>query len=124
MHCEDAARRLYAGERTPEMEIHLSACDECRLLAEDLAGMNEAFARARTEWAPSAGFRVTIPAVPWRKLAIAACLLVLPLAGFAASSLRQPGPNYDLSAVLEPSTPATPSDPQILAALFLEEPTR
>jgi len=124
MHCEDAARRLYAGERTAEMEIHLSACDECRLLAEDLAGMGEAFARARAEWAPSPAFRVTIPSVPWRRLAIAACLLVLPLAGLAASSLRQPRPNYDLGAVLEPSTPATPSDPQILAALFLEESTR
>ena len=124
MHCEDAARRLYAGERTPGMEIHLSACDECRLLAEDLAGMDEAFARARTEWAPSSAFRVTIPSAPWRKLAIAACLLVLPLAGWAAASLRQPGPNYDLGAVLDPATPVTPSDPQILAALFLEESPR
>ncbi|HXX93945.1 MAG TPA: hypothetical protein VEN81_09940, partial [Planctomycetota bacterium] len=96
MHCEDAARRLYAGERTGELEIHLSACDECRLLAEDLAGLDEAFARARAEWAPSPSFRVTLPSVPWRRLAIAACLLVLPLAGLAAQSLRQPSPNYDL----------------------------
>ncbi len=121
MHCEDAARRLYAGERTPELEIHLSACDECRLLAEDLSGMNDAFARARTEWAPSPGFRVTLPAAPWRKLAIAACLLVLPLAGWAAASLQSPRTNYDMTAVLEPSTPSTPSDPQILATIFLEE---
>ena len=124
MHCEDAARRLYAGERTPELDIHLSACDECRLLAEDLGGMSEAFARARAEWAPSPAFRVTLPSAPWRKLAIAACLLVLPLAGWAAASLHSPRPNYDMSGVLEPSTPVTPSDPQILATIFLEESAR
>jgi hypothetical protein len=124
MHCEDAARRLYAGERTPELEIHLSACDECRLISEDLAGLSDAFARARSEWAPSPRFRVTIPTVPWRKLAIAACLLVLPLAGWAATTLRTPRTNYDLGAVLEPTPPTTPSDPQILASLFLEESAR
>jgi|ERR1043166_4356005 predicted anti-sigma-YlaC factor YlaD len=124
MHCEDAARRLYAGERTPELEIHLSACDECRLLSEDLAGLGDAFALARTEWAPSPDFKVTLPAAPWRKLAIAACLLVLPLAGWAASSIRAARANYDLSAVFDPSAPQTPSDPQILATLFLEESSR
>jgi hypothetical protein len=124
MHCEDAARRLYEGERTPDLEIHLSACDECRLLSEDLSGLGEAFARARTEWAPSSDFKVTIPAAPWRKLAIAACLLVLPLAGWAASSLQTPRTNYDMTSVFDPATPATPSDPQILATLFLEDSSR
>ena len=42
MHCEDAARALYAGENPPELDLHLSACDECRLLSEDLAQMNGA----------------------------------------------------------------------------------
>lgn len=125
MHCEDAARRLYAGERTPDLEIHLSACDECRLISEDLAGLGDAFARARAEWAPSPRFHVSIPSVPWRKMAIAACLLVLPLAGWAASTLRSPRATYDLGAVLGESTaPATPEDPQILATLFLEESAR
>jgi len=124
MHCDDAARRLYAGERIPEVEIHLSACDECRLLAEDLSGLGEAFARARTEWVPSPTFKVTLPAAPWRRLAIAACLLVLPLAGWAAASLHSARANYDMTSVFDPSTPVTPSDPQILASLFLEESSR
>ena len=38
MRCDDASRALYAGESAPDLEIHLSACDECRLLAQDLAG--------------------------------------------------------------------------------------
>ena len=124
MHCEDAARRLYAGERTADLEIHLSACEECRLLADDLAGLGEAFARARVEWAPSPDLRVKLPAAPWRKLAVAACLLVLPLAGWAAASLGSPRPNYDMTSVFDPATPSTPSDPQILATLFLEESSR
>src|SRR5262245_25675100 len=124
MHCEDAARRLYAGERTPDLEIHLSACDECRLLSEDLSGLGDAFARARAEWAPSANLKVRLPAAPWKRLAIAACLLVLPLAGWAASSLHTPRANYGLTPVFDPSAPQTPGDQQILATLFLEESSR
>jgi hypothetical protein len=121
MHCDEAARRLYAGESAPELEIHCSACEECRLIAEDLAGLGRAFARARAEWAPPAGFRVRLPAAPWRRLAAAACLLVLPLAAWAALSLRAPEPGYDLSILLDARTPQAPSDRQILATLFLEE---
>ncbi len=123
MRCEDAAAILARGEeRTPELELHLSACDECRMVAEDFAGLARAFARARAEWAPSSGFRVALPSAPWRKLAIAACFLVLPLAGWAWTSVRPPAPERDLGALLEPPPPAPlPSDPQILATLFLEE---
>lgn len=126
MHCEEASRRLYGGERTPDLEIHLSACDECRLLAEDLAGLEGAFAAARVEWTPSKDFRVKLPVAPWRKLAIAACLLVLPLAGWAAASLGSTHRNYDMTSVFEPASavPAVPSDPEILATLFLEESSR
>jgi hypothetical protein len=121
MHCDEAARRLGAGESSPELEIHCSACEECRLMAEDFAGLGRAFARARAEWAPSPGFRVTLPSVPWRKLAVAACLLVLPLAAWAASSLRAPEPGPDVSVLIEPRVSAPPSDRQLLGALFLEE---
>ena len=121
MHCNEAARRLTAGESAPELEIHCSACEECRLLAEDLAGLGRAFARARAEWAPSSGFRVTLPSVPWRKMAVAACLFVLPLASWAALSLRSADPSVDVSLLLEPRVTASPSDPQLLGALFLEE---
>ena len=124
MHCEDAARALYAGETPPDLELHLSACDECRLLSEDLAQMNGAFARARSEWVPSPKFRVTLPLAPWRRLAIAASLLLIPLAGWAAATLWSPRPNYDVSALLEPraTTEPTPkSDRELLGTLFLGE---
>jgi hypothetical protein len=121
MHCEDAARALYAGENPPELDLHLSACDECRLLSEDLAQMNGAFALARAEWIPSPAFRVTLPLAPWRRLAIAASLLLIPLAGWAALSIRAPKPDYDVSALLEPRATRAPSDRELLGSLFLEE---
>lgn len=125
MRCDDAARDLHGGRTSPDLELHLSACDECRLLAEDLAQLARAFARAREEWAPSEAFRVTLPAAPWKKLAIAACLLVLPLAGWAWSALGAAPPAYDLSVILEPRPPAAPpSDREILATLFIEEARR
>ncbi len=125
MHCEVAGRMLYAGASNPELEVHLSACDECRLLAVDLAGLGRAFDRARAEWAPSPAFRVRLPAAPWRRLAIAASLLFLPLAGLAATSLPSPRPEADLAVFLEHrQAPALPSDREILATLFLEEARR
>ncbi|HLY07876.1 MAG TPA: hypothetical protein VKW04_01100 [Planctomycetota bacterium] len=121
MHCDDAARALYAGETLADLEVHLSACDECRHLSEDLAQMNRAFALARTDWAPSPRFRVILPLAPWRRLAIAASLLVIPLAGWAAASVWPSRPAYDVAAVLEPGAIAEPSDRELLGALFLEE---
>ena len=121
MHCEDAARALYAGENPSELDLHLSACDECRLLSEDLAQMNGAFARARAEWAPSPAFRVELPLAPWRRLAIAAALLLVPLAGWAALSIQAPKPDYDVSALLEPRATRAPSDRELQGSLFLEE---
>jgi hypothetical protein len=122
MHCDEASRRLYAGEASPELDVHLSACDECRLLAEDLAQLGRAFRLARAEWAPSASFRVRLPAAPWRRLAVAACLLVVPLAAWAGASLRPAHADYDLTSLLEPRPAAAPStDREILASLFLEE---
>ncbi|MBV8878661.1 MAG: hypothetical protein JO332_01735 [Planctomycetaceae bacterium] len=121
MHCDDAARALYAGETLPDLEVHLSACDECRQLSEDLGQMNRAFALARTGWAPSPAFKVVLPLAPWRRLAIAASILVLPLAGWAAASLWPSRPNYDVAAVLEPHSIGEPSDRELLGALFLEE---
>lgn len=124
MHCDDAARALVAGETLSDLEVHLSACDECRHLSEDLAQMNRAFALARTEWAPSPNFRVHLPLAPWRRLAIAASLLVIPLAGWAVASVWPARPNYDVAAVLDPRTLAEPSDRELLGALFLEETRR
>jgi hypothetical protein len=121
MHCDDAARALYAGELLPDLEVHLSACDECRHLSEDLAQMNRAFALARTEWAPSRRFRVILPLAPWRRLAIAASLLVVPLAGWAVASVWPSRPTYDVAAVFEPRALAEPSDRELLGTLFLEE---
>ena len=123
MRCDDATRALYAGESAPELDIHLSACDDCRLLAQDLAGLSRAFSRARAEWVPSPAFRVTLPSVNWRRLSVAACLLLLPLAGAAAMSLRPSAvaSSRDLSAILEPAAPAQPTDREILATLFLQE---
>lgn len=122
MHCEEAAHRLYAGRRDPELELHLSACEECRLLAEDLEGLAAAFARARAAWAPSPTFRVRPPLAPWRRLAIAACLLVVPLAVWAWTSLSAAPPRYGLEAVLDPPAPSLPpSDRHLLATLFLQE---
>jgi hypothetical protein len=121
MRCEDASRALYAGETGPELEIHLSACDECRLLAEDLAEMQKAFARARAEWAPSPAFRVRLPEIPWKRLAVAAAILVLPLFGWAANSFRTPEPSYGVGAILQPRPPSPPpSDREILATIFPE----
>ena len=125
MHCEDAARALYAGETPAELELHLSACDECRLLSEDLSQMQGAFARARAEWAPSPAFRVILPRAPWRRLAIAASLLVIPLAGWALASIRAPQSTYyDVATMLEPRPASEPSDRELLGALFLEETQR
>lgn len=121
MHCDDAARALYAGENPPDLDLHLSACDECRLISEDLAQMNAAFKAARTEWAPSPNFRVHLPLAPWRRLAIAASLLVIPLAGWAASSIQPAKPAFDVAAVLEPRAITEPTDRELLGALFLEE---
>jgi len=121
MRCEDASRALYAGESDPELKIHLSACEECRLLAEDLAQIRQAFDRARAEWVPSPAFRVTLPAAPWKKLAIAASILVLPLFGWALLSVRPPAPSTNISTLLDPRPPApTPSDREILATIFPE----
>jgi hypothetical protein len=121
MHCEDAARALYAGETPPDLELHLSACDECRLLSEDVAQMNAAFAQARVKWTPSPSFRVALPIAPWRRLAIAASLLVIPLAGWAVASVWSTRPNYDVASVLEPRTTNEPTDRELLGALFLSE---
>jgi hypothetical protein len=121
MHCDDAARALYAGETPADLELHLSACDECRALADDLAQMNGAFALARVRWAPSPAFRVRLPLAPWRRLAIAASILVLPLAGWAAFSLSSSRPNYDVVSVLEPRATTEQSDRELLATLFLGE---
>lgn len=121
MHCDDAARALYAGETAPDLELHLSACDECRLLSEDLAQMKGAFALARVRWTPSPKFRVHLPVAPWRRLAIAASLLVIPLAGWAAASVWSSRPNYDVASVLEPRAAVVPSDRELLATLFLGE---
>jgi len=121
MHCDDAARALHAGEPLPELDVHLSACDECRHLAEDLAQMNRAFSLARASWAPSPRFRVDLPLAPWRRLAIAASLLVIPLAGWAVSSVWSARPGYDLASAFEPRPVAEPSDRELLGALFLEE---
>ena len=121
MHCEDAARALYAGENPSELELHLSACDECRQLSEDLAQMNTAFALARVKWVPSPAFRVALPVAPWRRLAIAASLLVIPLAGWAAASVWSTRPNYDVASVLEPRATAEQTDRELLGTLFLGE---
>ncbi|HZE99982.1 MAG TPA: hypothetical protein VE981_23445 [Planctomycetota bacterium] len=122
MHCDDAARAIHAVETSPDLDVHLSACDECRLLSDDLAQMNRAFALARTEWVPSPAFRVNLPLAPWRRLAIAASLLVLPLAGWAVASILGSRPDYDVAAVLEPAVVTVePTDRQLLGALFLEE---
>jgi len=121
MLCEDASRALYAGETGPDLEVHLSACEQCRLLAEDLAQLQRAFARARAEWAPSPAFRIRLPVIPWKRLAIAAALLLLPLAGWTALSLRAPDPSRDLHAILLPRPPSPPpSDREILATLLPE----
>ena len=121
MHCEDAARALYAGENPPDLEVHLSACDDCRHLSEDLAQMNRAFAAARTEWVPSPAFRVDLPLAPGRRLAIAASLLVIPLAGWAVASIPAARSSIDVAAVLEPRPADEPSDRELLGTLFLSE---
>ena len=126
MRCDEASAALAAGETPEGLDIHLSACDECRALARDFAGLQKAFARARDEWKPSPAFRVVLPSAPWRRLAAAACLLLLPLAGAAAASLRAPqAPSADLAVLLDaPSVPSVPTDRQLLATLFLEESSR
>lgn len=141
MTCDDASRALHAlsaearkvsgtepsakaeGEKTPDLEIHLSACDECRALGDDLAQLSRAFERARTEWAPRAGFRVRLPIAPWRKLAIAAGLLVLPLAGWAMATVRAaPRPDHDVGFLLRSGPRETPaSDREVLTTMFLPE---
>ena len=42
MLCEDAAPLIHAGESSPDLEVHLSACDDCRMLSEDLAELGAA----------------------------------------------------------------------------------
>ena len=122
MHCEDAARSLHAGQSSPELDIHLSACDDCRAMAEDLSQLGRAFAHARSEWAPSPTFRVHLPAAPWRRLAIAASLLLIPLAGWAIATARGSDPTYDVADLVEPgSTETAPSERETLGQLFLEE---
>ena len=121
MHCDEAARALVAGETPADLELHLSACDECRALADDLVQMNGAFALARVKWAPSPAFRVRLPLAPWRRLAIAASILVLPLAGWAAFSLLSTRTNYDVASVLEPRAATEQTDRELLATLFLGE---
>ncbi len=125
MQCDDAARALDMGERTPDLEIHLSACDACRAVADDMAQLGRAFERARTEWRPRPDFRVTLPPAraPWRKLAIAASLLVLPLFGWAAVTVAAPSrPNHDVGFILRtPSREAPASDRQVLTTMFLPE---
>jgi hypothetical protein len=126
MRCDEAARALAAGEAPEGLEIHLSACDDCRALARDTAGLRKAFARAREEWKPSPSFRVVLPSANWRRLAAAACLLLLPLAAAAVRSLRAPeSPSVDVASLLDASSvPAAPTDRQLLATLFLEESSR
>jgi hypothetical protein len=122
MPCDEAAGLIYAGQSSSALEVHLSACDECRALADDLAGLGRAFARARQEWAPSRPIAIPFPSIPWRRLAIAACLLVLPLAAWTAASLQSSSPSYSLGAILSPrAAEAPPSDREILATLLLEE---
>lgn len=121
MRCEEAAALIQAGESSPDLEIHLSACDDCRLLAEDLAELQEGFARARETWAVPKDFRVSLPLAPWKKMAIAACLLVVPLAAWAGLSIHKPHPNYDMGAILAPSPPSLPSDRETLARLLMED---
>jgi predicted anti-sigma-YlaC factor YlaD len=123
MQCDDASRALHAGEKSGDLEIHLSACEECRALSDDLAQLGRAFARARTAWLPGPGFRVRLPAAPWRKLAIAAGLLVLPLVGWAAALVAAPrAPSHDVGFLLRSPARETPSsDRQTLTTMFLPE---
>jgi len=125
MQCDDAVRALDLGERTPELEIHLSACDACRAIADDQAQLGRAFERARAEWRPSADFRVRRPAAraPWRRLAVAASLLVLPLLGWAAATVATPArPNHDVGFILRTGSREAPaSDRQVLTTMFLPE---
>lgn len=121
MRCKEAARLLYTGTTSPDLEIHLSACEECRRIAEDLAEIREAFDLARTEWAPSPHFQVPLPAVPWKRLAVAAGLLLIPLFAWASLAGRPSDPPRDLGALLAPPPPAPiPSDREILATIFPE----
>jgi predicted anti-sigma-YlaC factor YlaD len=126
MRCDEAAAALAAGESPEGLDIHLSACDECRALARDFAGLQRSFARAREEWKPSPAFRVVLPSANWRRLAAAACFLLLPLAAAAARSLRAPEtPAVDVASLLDaPAVPSVPTDRQLLATLFLEESSR
>ena len=119
MHCDDAARALHTGLSSRELDIHLSACEECRALAEDLAQLNRAFANAREAWAPPPGFRVHLPVAPWRRLAIAASLLVLPLAAWAFTSVATQKPTYDVGVILEPRNETASTDRETLGALLL-----
>lgn len=123
MCCNEAARALYAGDRSPSLEEHLAACSDCRAIDEDLDELGRAFARARSAWVPREGREIRLPVPPWRRLAIAACLLLLPLAGWAGSLLQAPSPDYNLGSLLIDRTPpsAPSSDREILATLFMEE---
>ena len=121
MRCEDAAPLIHAGESSPDLEVHLSACDDCRMLSEDLAELGAAFARARETWVPPENFRVHLPLAPWKKMAIAACMLVVPLATWAGLSTRAPRPNYDLGSIVDPAPPSPPSDRETLARLLMED---
>lgn len=123
MNCNDAARALHAGQVNEELEIHLSACEDCRALGEDLGQLQQLFAQARVAWAPSPGLRIALPMAPWRRLAIAASFLVAPLGVWAYFSVSEPSrPEPGVSFLLEPRVPATrPSDREALGLMFLAD---
>ncbi len=121
MQCDQATRMLHAGETTPDLDIHLSACDPCRAVSDDLAQLAGAFARARASWTPSDTFRVRLPVAPWRKLAVAASLLLIPLAAWAYVSVDTSDPSHDISLILETRAATPPSDRETLGMLFLGE---
>jgi hypothetical protein len=121
MHCEDAARALYAGETPPDLELHLSACDECRALSEDLAQMNAPSPAPAPSGSPRPTFRVTLPLAPWRRLAIAASLLVIPLAGWARFSIQGPQAGLRRRSRARAARDRRPTDRELLGSLFLGE---
>jgi predicted anti-sigma-YlaC factor YlaD len=122
MRCDDAIRALNAGMRVPEVDIHLSACEECRAFGEDLAQLGRAFARARAAWTAPATLRLRLPVAPWRRLAVAAGLLFVPLAAWAVALVAQ-GPRVEhvVSFPMEARPPASPTDRELLTSMFMPE---